>query len=51
MDTRKASWFLSLGISSIIYVIEIDFLLSLLIYNLIVYVFFDSRGRGATESE
>ena len=43
LDTRKTSWFLSLGISSIICVIEFEFYcpFSFWIY---FYIFFNSRG-------
>ena len=49
LDTWKTSWFLSLGISSIICVIEIV-LLSLLIL-IYAYIFFQFAGEGATGRE
>ena len=50
LDARKTSWFLSLGISSIFCVIEIDFYcpFQFLIY---FYISFQFAGNGATSRE
>ena len=49
LDTRKTSWFLSMGISSIICVIEIDFYCPFNFYS--VSIFFLIPGEGATGRE
>ena len=47
--SRKTSWFLSLGISSIICVIEIDFIVPFNFYS--ISIFFQFAGEGATGRE
>ena len=50
VDTRKTTWFLSLGISSIICVIEMNFYCPLQFF-IYFYIFSEFAGEGATGRE